>query len=461
MLLGDAAHHNVYGYNYSYDQHTDDGILGIDWVTGDMCLHGHNDTGVSGPYENLYEGNIGSFVRIDDAHGSNGDYNTFFRNEAGEVGLEICSGNDNQNIVNNYFRCGHYGLSMYGFSWIVEGSGHLKKNNKCKDRDFWNNWNTHWENHDSSYNDDISYYFEEQPDFMEGYPWPLYPEGDDNPAKDRKDSGGIRPIFTGYKNYGIYCRGNVSLADSLGDVTAISINLDKQDSAEDIEDIHPDSNGVFLILLAEEQFGIYNIEYSLDGYYSVTLEDIEIMEYQEVPEIPDVTLLQMNNPPYVILPIPDQYKLVDFEEFFIDLNNHFDDEEGDELFYGMNNDSLEILCVIMDTLLIINSVQNWMGTTIINVTADDGISPLSAIDTFEINVVPDSINSPTNVSIYYESDSVYIVWNKVEDAVSYRIFSSSFPSDSLWIPVSEDVRDTTWSSPITEDRKFFYIRAVK
>ena len=127
----------------------------------------------------------------------------------------------------------------------------------------------------------------------------------------------------------------------------------------------------------------------------------------------------------------------------------------------MNNDSLEILCVIMDTLLIINSVQNWMGTTIINVTADDGISPLSAIDTFEINVVPDSINSPTNVSIYYESGSVYIVWNKVEDAVSYRIFSASFPSDSLWIPVSEDVRDTTWSSPITEDRKFFYIRAVK
>jgi len=388
MILTDAAHHNVFGYNFSYDQHTDDEIIGLDWVTADMCLHGHNYPEISGPYENLFEGNIGSFIRIDDAHGSNGNYNTIFRNSAREVGFEICAGNSNQNAVNNYFRCGHQSLSIYGYAWIINGSGHFNKNNKCRDRNFWGSWETHWHNNDPSYNADISYYCEEQPEFMNDHSWPLYPENDDNPAKSRRDEGEIFTVFSGYRNYGILIKGNVAVDADTVDLTEVSIIFIQQDSTSETLIYHPDENGNYEILIPPEQFGIYNIEYFLEGYSNVAVDSLEILPYREIAELPSVMLNYNNFPPQLNEPLPDQELEEDFETFFLNLNHYFQDPENDTIYYAVQFDTLAIDCSISDSILWFNSLLNWFGTTEIEVIAFDSKSELAATDAFLALIEP-------------------------------------------------------------------------
>jgi len=388
MLLGDSAHHNVYGYNYSYDQHTDQDVLGVDWVTGDMCLHGHNDTGVLGPYENLFEGNIGSFVIIDDSHGSNGDYNTIFRNKGGKVGLEIESGNNNQNIVNNYFKCDYYVLSnILGYSWLVDGSNHLKKNNKCKNKDFWGNWDTFWRDHDSSYNADISYYHEEQPAFLENYSWPFSAIDDDNPAKDRKDEGLIRTVYAGYNNYGIYCSGNAIAGDDPGNNSEISVMFIKQDSIY-IMETSPLADGTYILLIPDGCFGLYKLEFSLPGYETIIIDSVGILPYQEIPEISDVMLNYINIPPNIAVPLLDLSLQEDFTDFDINLNLHFADHENDSIYYSVEYDSVKVACSIEDSLLTLSSYLNWNGITEIIVTADDGQDRGVATDSFLVQVTP-------------------------------------------------------------------------
>ena len=119
IVLSDSANHNVIAYNSMDEQHAEYPFIvdPFEWVTPDMCIHGHNDSfDGPGPLENLFEGNCGSFVRIDNVHGSNGPRNLIFRNRANEVGLEICGGNDEQVIVNNYFRCSNTALTTF---WAV------------------------------------------------------------------------------------------------------------------------------------------------------------------------------------------------------------------------------------------------------------------------------------------------------------------------------------------------------
>ncbi|KQC08899.1 MAG: hypothetical protein APR54_00380 [Candidatus Cloacimonas sp. SDB] len=388
MILTDAAHHNVFGYNFSYDQHTDNEIIGLDWVTADMCLHGHNYAEISGPYENLFEGNIGSFIRIDDVHGSNGNYNTIFRNSAREVGFEICSGNDNQNVVNNYFRCGHQALSIYGYAWITNGSGHLNKNNKCRDRNFWGSWETHWHNNDPSYNVDISYYREEEPEFMNDHSWPLYPEDDDNPAKSRRDEGELFTVFSGYRNYGIFVQGNLAVEGDTVDLAEVAIIFIKQDSTSQPMIYHPDGNGNYEILIPSEQFGIYNIEYFLEGYNNVLVDSLQILPYQEIPELTSVILNYNNFPPQVNEPLPDQELEEDFESYFLNLNQFFHDPDNDIIYYAVEFDTLAIDCSINDSILWFDSVLNWFGTTEIEVIAFDSESESAATEMFYAVIEP-------------------------------------------------------------------------
>ena len=50
-------------------------------AAGDLVLHGNY------PYANLFEGNILQNLVVDDSHGLNGPYNTFFRNRADNYGI--------------------------------------------------------------------------------------------------------------------------------------------------------------------------------------------------------------------------------------------------------------------------------------------------------------------------------------------------------------------------------------
>ncbi len=77
VSLSMGSNRNVVGYNYSFDQYSDtkdkNGKIYRTHLS-DMILHGFY------PFANLFEGNWVGSITADDWWGSNGPYNTFFRN---------------------------------------------------------------------------------------------------------------------------------------------------------------------------------------------------------------------------------------------------------------------------------------------------------------------------------------------------------------------------------------------
>jgi hypothetical protein len=118
MLIQAGANGNVCGYNSSTNPYWVDSSSGIPLPTnsaGDMLMHGNY------PFLNLFEGNAGQNIVIDNSHGSNGPYNTYFRNRASLYGIFMNStpASDSQNIIgnevtNNGFLMGLYSLSGNG-----------------------------------------------------------------------------------------------------------------------------------------------------------------------------------------------------------------------------------------------------------------------------------------------------------------------------------------------------------
>ncbi len=95
FLLQAEANGNVIAYNYSYDPYWAEGWFPSN-SAGDVVLHGNY------PYANLIEGNIFQNLIIDNSHGANGPYNTFFRNRIESYGI-VMNGNsgDNMNFIAN------------------------------------------------------------------------------------------------------------------------------------------------------------------------------------------------------------------------------------------------------------------------------------------------------------------------------------------------------------------------
>src|SRR4029078_10246631 len=68
MITKQGANGNVFGYNYSLEPNRSE--FPSDFGA-DLCLHGHY------AFANLYEGNIGQNLTIDQTWGPSGPFNTF------------------------------------------------------------------------------------------------------------------------------------------------------------------------------------------------------------------------------------------------------------------------------------------------------------------------------------------------------------------------------------------------
>lgn len=124
MLLQAGANGNVLSYNYSINPYWTGTSLPSN-SAGDIVLHGNY------VYCNLIEGNIIQNIVIDNSHGINGPYNTFFRNRAELYGIFMNSSpsSDSQNFIanevtNTGFLLGNYSLSgtdHFQYGNIVRG----------------------------------------------------------------------------------------------------------------------------------------------------------------------------------------------------------------------------------------------------------------------------------------------------------------------------------------------------
>ncbi len=114
MIVQIGSNGNVLAYNYSVDPYWEQPSLPSN-SAGDLVLHGDH------PYLNLFEGNIVQNIVIDDSHGINGPYNTFFRNRAGSYGLVMSNAppTDSLNLAGN---------EVAGF-FVVQGEGHFMHGN--------------------------------------------------------------------------------------------------------------------------------------------------------------------------------------------------------------------------------------------------------------------------------------------------------------------------------------------
>ncbi|MCT4582584.1 MAG: T9SS type A sorting domain-containing protein [Flavobacteriales bacterium] len=123
MLLQGGSNGNVFGYNYSLDPFWT-GVALPSNSAGDMVLHGNY------VYANLFEGNIGQNIVIDDSHGANGPYNMFFRNRANLYGIFMNNGvpTDSCSFVGNEIT----NTTTFLGNYLLFGNGHFEYGNNVK-----------------------------------------------------------------------------------------------------------------------------------------------------------------------------------------------------------------------------------------------------------------------------------------------------------------------------------------
>jgi hypothetical protein len=120
MLIQSGANGNVFGYNYSNDPYWEDGFLPSN-SAGDAVLHGNYT------YLNLFEGNTVQNMVVDASHGSNGPFNTFFRNRGELYGFFSDSGTptDSMNVVGNEITNSGFPYGLF----MLNGNGHYSFGN--------------------------------------------------------------------------------------------------------------------------------------------------------------------------------------------------------------------------------------------------------------------------------------------------------------------------------------------
>jgi hypothetical protein len=121
VLLQAGANGNVIAYNYSSDPYWTGVSLPSD-AAGDLVLHGNY------PYLNLFEGNVAQNLVIDDSHGINGPYNTFFRNRLNLYGIFMNNNppSDSQNFIANHIT---NTSGPFTGLYLLSGSDHFASGN--------------------------------------------------------------------------------------------------------------------------------------------------------------------------------------------------------------------------------------------------------------------------------------------------------------------------------------------
>jgi hypothetical protein len=117
ILLQAGANGNVIAYNFSQNPYWTEPFL-PSASAGEIVLHGNY------PYANLFEGNSVQNIVIDNSHGMNGMYNTFFRNRAAGYGIVVTDKKaENQSFIGNEITNSRLG------SLLLMGTGHLQYGN--------------------------------------------------------------------------------------------------------------------------------------------------------------------------------------------------------------------------------------------------------------------------------------------------------------------------------------------
>ncbi len=124
MILQSGANGNILAYNYSTNPYWTGTILPSN-SSGDLVLHGNY------VYMNLFEGNHVQNIVIDNSHGVNGPFNTFYRNRAALYGIYMNTSpaSNQQNFIGNQVtNTSSPFLGLYA----LQGNNHFEYGNTIK-----------------------------------------------------------------------------------------------------------------------------------------------------------------------------------------------------------------------------------------------------------------------------------------------------------------------------------------
>jgi hypothetical protein len=155
MIMQEGANGNVFCYNRSIDPFWNEGFFFPSNSAGDMVLHGNY------VFSNLFEQNDAQNMVIDNSHGANGPFNTFFRNRGSLFGIFFSDNTSpNQNLVGNEIP--NTSAPYSAVNYTIQGTGHFVygNNNKGTIVPAGTNLLT-----------DTSYYFTQQPDEIPDLFW--------------------------------------------------------------------------------------------------------------------------------------------------------------------------------------------------------------------------------------------------------------------------------------------------
>jgi hypothetical protein len=155
MIVQAGANGNVFCYNRSIDPFWNEGFFFPSNSAGDMVLHGNY------VFSNLFEQNDAQNMVIDNSHGANGPFNTFFRNRGSLFGIFFSDNTSpNQNLVGNEIP--NTSAPYSAVNYTIQGTGHFVygNNNKGTIVPAGTNLLT-----------DASYYFTQQPDEIPDLFW--------------------------------------------------------------------------------------------------------------------------------------------------------------------------------------------------------------------------------------------------------------------------------------------------
>jgi len=205
MIAKQGANGNVLGYNYSLEPNRSESPANYG---ADLLLHGHY------PFANLYEGNIGQNLDIDQTWGPAGPFNTFFRNKLELWGIIMTSGtvqSDRQNFVGNDVTNTTFPYGQY----LLYGSNHFQYGNNIKGVITPSGTTSLTDT--SYYLDSIPPHFWNIPEQLPSIGEPNNSSNDNNPALQRYINGGTLTLC-GFHNDSIitHVPDFVSSPDSIG-----------------------------------------------------------------------------------------------------------------------------------------------------------------------------------------------------------------------------------------------------
>jgi len=74
-----------------------------------------------------------------------------------------------------------------------------------------------------------------------------------------------------------------------------------------------------------------------------------------------------------------------------------------------------------------------------------------------------TVEPPENLEMNFNGNEVQLTWDAVRDSIFYSVFSSTDPNLAAeqWTLEQSDISTTFWSEIVSEEKKFYYIRANK